>query len=186
MHTLRVVITKIDVGVDSAGIVTKNETLYQAYAPDGELIVAGTETDLIIAGMSTADLQSAIDDLAYQRWIAYLKNLSHAEQIQATVDELSGLVNQDITVVVPDIPAIPVIVQADDKIIITADSETATIETFFIEMSEATAPLTYTWNGTPIEESLGEGDFEVTAIAINVRGGRSASATLNFSYTAPV
>ena len=130
MQNLRVVITKIDVEIDLAGVVTKNEIQYQAYAPDGELLIAGTETDLVYGGMDVEELRSAVDGIAYQRWIDYQNNLSRAEQIQSTVVDLNPLINQDITVAVPDIPGAPTIVQVSDKITITADGETATIEIF--------------------------------------------------------
>ncbi len=188
MQNLRVVITKTDVEIDAAGIITKNEIQYLAYAPDGELLVAGTETDLIVEGMDAEELKSAVDGIAYQRWIDYQNNLSRAERIQSTVVDLNGLINQDITVAVPDIPVSPTIVQAGDKITITADGETATIETFTEDESVTIAHVVQTdsWDGTPIEKILGVGDFTVTATAINVRGGRSTSAVFNFSYTAPV
>ncbi|MCH8293827.1 hypothetical protein IH992_22315 [Candidatus Poribacteria bacterium] len=179
MQNLRVVITKIDVEIDLAGVVTKNEIQYQAYAPDDKLLIAGTETDLVHEGMDADELQSIIDSIAYQRWLDYQNNLSRAERIQSTVVDLNVLINQDITVAVPDIPASPTIVQANDKITITADGETAIIEILIEDVSQ-----TDPWDGTPIEKILGEGDFTVAATAINVRGGRSASAVLHFSYIA--
>jgi len=188
MQSLRVVITEIDVETDSAGVVTKNEIQYQAYAPDNTLLVAGTETDLVREGMDATELQSAVDGIAYQRWVDYQNNLARAGQIQTTITELTSLINQDITVAVPDIPTAPTIVASADKITITADGETATIETLIEDVSETVAAVsaTDTYDGTPIDKTIGEGDFTVTVTAINVRGGRSAPTVFNFSYTAPV
>ena len=188
MQSLRAVITKIDVGTDPAGVVTKNEISYQAYTPNGALLVASTETDLVKAGMSSDGLQSAVDGIAYQRWIDYQKNLDRAGQMQSTVNGLTSLVNQDFSVAVPDIPAEPTIIQVNDKITITADGETSTIETTIEDTSQTVADVTQTdkWNDAPIEKVLGEGDFIVTATAINIRDGRSAFSILNFSFTVPV
>jgi len=188
MQSLRAVITKIDVGTDPAGVVTKNEISYQAYTPNGSLLVASTETDLVKAGMSSDGLQSAVDGIAYQRWIDYQKNLDRAGQMQSTVNGLTSLVNQDFSVAVPDIPSEPTIIQVNDKITITADGETSTIETTIEDTSQTVADVTQTdkWNDTPIEKVLGEGDFIVTATAVNIRDGRSAFSILNFSFTVPV